>query len=545
MSETYRPRDDFERSEAQSLLKRMDDLIRVLSRIAPADFINRPATGPTPESSASGTQGSNEEDDKATQGEAKRPRRRPIPEPPASPYDLAKLLGVNMGGPRSQRPPDLSPSPASTFIGRAAPQEPATPGSFSYPIDVTPPDSVTSRGTPAIKSNLPSPIGPSPVDLALNPGKLDRIANNFVEAVLDVIDIKQRMSAASIAGVGGKSGNWGQNGPNGPWGPFTATNYRTYAAGGSAGAGGAGGSGGGNGRTGSGSTSGGNWWRKNPFGGGAWAAAKKAASKATSGAGLGTKSPKSGSRAWNWGKHASRAWQGWSGSRYKNAATKTYGAARFAGASVGVAGLISRVAGPVAVVASAVKGVYDVTQALKASSEKQFQTGRRLAAYNGEIAGTFAMTDIQEGFRNRALAKGTSDTYRTLGGVVNLNRNYQVNQDVLSTNLQNRAGILAGTAASGAQFMFSEVSKGLNKLFDRWDPGGKGTEAFGLEMWKMFYGMVDWMSGYKANDPNSWTNSFQQNIDNARKTVNLFDFNGFMNEAKSQKPLRANLQIKL
>lgn len=544
MSETYRPRDDFERGDVQSLLKRMDELIRAFSKIVPSDFVSR-TTGPSKSDPDAATQGNTGGDEDAPRGKSRRPRRRPEPESPtapASPYELAKILGVNLGGGREGRSRDLSPSPPSTFFVNPSRAD-QSPGSWSNPIDVTPVGSSPSpRALPAPGSNLPSPIGPSPVDMALNPGRLDRIANDFVDTVLDVIDIKQRMSSASfMAGKGGSGGGPGSNpwgaGPNGPWGPFSATNYRANAGGGASGGGSGGG--GGTGTPGAGSSPGG---KKNPFGGGAWSWFRRAASKATSGAKAG--SARSGG-AWSWAKHGKRAWRGWSGPKFRAGYRAAYGAARFAGLGTAAAGTAASAATGVGLAVAAAKAIYDVAQELRASSEKQFQTGRRLAAYNGELAATFAGVDIQEGFRNRQLAGGTAATYRTLAGVVNMNRQSQVGIDTFGTNVANRFAIAGGAAASGVLYLSSEILKKFDSVLNRWDPGGKGLESVATNMYRGLFATLDAMLGYKQGDPNSWLGGYDKQLKDAQKMGNLFEYTDFLKEAKDMKPLRASLQIKL
>lgn len=516
MAETYRARDDFERNDLSALIKQIGVLAQALGKLVPSDLAARTAGATQEQGAAAAATNPNETDDSGSK--PSRSRRRPPPEQSMSPSELARMMGVHMGGPGArQQPPLLQPSPPVSYS--------ITPRRFRHDIqseddiiDVTPQAKLPSppRGLPSPSSNLPAPIGQSPADMALTPGKLDRIAGQFIQSVIDVLDARQRTWAATSGASLGKAGQ--APGQGGPWGPFQATNYRTYAGGGAAGGGG----GGGRGRSGNGTGGRG----RNPFGGGAWNWFRRTASNGGANA-----------ASWAWGRYGRRARAG----AYK--ATK--GAASFFGAAGSAAGMVGKAAGVAGIAVGAVKEIYDVTQSLKKYSEDTFQQGRRLSAYSGDIATTFAMTDVQENFRNRRLAAGTADTYKSLGGMVNLNRNLQVNQDVFTTNLQNRAGIAAGGLASGAQLMFSEIFKGLNKLIDKIDPGGKNTEGASLGMWKIFYAALDATTGKKQNDPNSWTTTFQKEIDNAKKGVSLFDFDGFIAEAKNQKPLRPTLQLKL
>lgn len=518
MSETYRARDDFERGDMSALIKQIASLAQAIGKLVPSDIASRGAVATQGQGSGADVTASTDDAGEPS-GKPGRSRRRPRPDQPMTPFELARMMGVNLGGANGrQEPPLLKPSPPVSYP--VFPRR-ARPDILSEDdiIDVTPLAKLPSppNGLPAPSSNLPAPIGQSATDMALTPGKLDRIAGQFIQSVLDVIDARQRTWAATSTPSMGRGG--AGSGQGGPWGPFQATNYRANAGGGAAG----GGSGGGGGGRSGGGTGG---RGRNPFNGGAWNWFRRAASKGAA-----------NSASWAWNRYGRRSRAG--------AFKAAKGAAGFFGMGGSAAGLVGKFAGVAGFAIGATKELYDVTQSLKQYSEQTFQRGRRLAPYDGSLAATFAMTDIQEGARNRRLAAGTADTYKTLGGIVNLNRNYQATTDTFLTNVQNRAGIAAGGLASGAQFMFSEISKGLNKLFDQFDPGGKNTEAASLGMWKIFYSALDALTGKNGKDPNSWTAGFQRDIDNARKGVSLFDFDGFIKEAKDQKPLRANLQIKL
>ena len=506
MSETYRAKDDFERGDVAALIKHISSLVQAVSKLVPSDLASRTAV-------ATQGQGADVAPDESDDTGAKpsRSRKRPRPEQPMSPFELARMMGVHMGSPGArEQPPLLQPSPPVNYSITPRRFRPDLQSEDDI-IDVTPLTKLPSppRGLPAPSSSLPAPISPTGPDRALTPAKLDRIANDFIETVLDVIDARQRTWTAMSGPNAGRSGQG--PGQGGPWGSFQATNNRTNAGGGAAGGSGGSGGGGGGGRRGGGTGGRG----RNPFGGGAW----------------------------NWFRR--RSWVRYGRTARAGAYRATKGAAGFFGMGSSAAGMFGKAAGTVGLAYGATKEIYDLTQSLKQFSEQTFNRGRRLAAYNGDVATTFAMTDIQEGFRNRQLAAGTADTYKTLGGIVNLNRNYQVNTDTFLTNVQNRAGIAAGGLASGAQFVFSEISKGLNRVLDRVDPAGKNTEAATLGIWKAVFAVADAVSGTKQSDPNSQTAKFQRDIDNARKGVSLFDFDGFIAEAKNQKPLRANLQISL